>query len=223
MNEEKKLTDDEIVKALEFKISVGCKSMSYLEGFERKEIKVQDILDLILRLQSENESLKKDYIELDLEARELRTELDKELTEHEEFTKKSKAEIERLKGFLSIFETVIAEQQEQVEKRVEEVYPDFMKEYKLAKNDLKESLDRESELQKQVDELTEVYKRMMNSGIYQQAVKDTAKEILQETENLLHECAMEYANAGHKDYFGVCEVISHKVVRKLAKEKGLEV
>ena len=57
----------------------------------------------------------------------------------------------------------------------------------------------------------------------EQAVKDTAKEILQESENLLHECAMEYANAGHKDYFGVCEVISHKVIRKIAKDKGVEV
>jgi hypothetical protein len=34
---------------------------------------------------------------------------------------------------------------------------------------------------------------------------------------------MEYANAGHKDYFGVCENISWKVIRKIAKQKGVEV
>lgn len=38
--------------------------------------------------------LKKDYIELDLECRNLRTELDKELAEHEEFTKKANSLIE---------------------------------------------------------------------------------------------------------------------------------
>lgn len=49
------------------------------------------------------------------------------------------------------------------------------------------------------------------------------KEILQEVDNLLHEAAMEYANAGHKDYFGVCENIHWKVIRKIAKDKGVEI
>ena len=54
-------------------------------------------------------------------------------------------------------------------------------------------------------------------------VEDTVKEILQEAEDLLHDVAMEYANAGHKDYFGVCENISWKVIRKIAKDKGVKV
>ena len=48
-------------------------------------------------------------------------------------------------------------------------------------------------------------------------------EVLLAVDNSLHELAMEYANAGHKDYFGVCENIHWKVVRKIAKEIGAEV
>ena len=94
--EEKKLTDEEIVMAL--RKQPPYDTVLYLE----KGINATDIIALIHRLQDENESLKKDYIELDLECRELRTELDKELAEHEEFTKKAKAVIERLKIDLEI-------------------------------------------------------------------------------------------------------------------------
>lgn len=88
--------------------------------------------------------------------------------------------------------------------------------------------EHNAELQKQVDELTAKLQCPTDiteavKPFVSQAVKDTAKEILQEAENLLHECAMEYANAGHKDYFGVCENISWKVIRKIAKDKGVEV
>ena len=78
----------------------------------------KELIELVKSLQKEKQDLEKAYIELDLECRDLRTEneelkstkfaswklkffrlkeeFDKELAEHEEFTKKAKAEIERL-------------------------------------------------------------------------------------------------------------------------------
>ena len=160
--EEKKLTDEEIVKSLECCAVEPCEDCGNCPRFTKEKLchkaNAKQSLDLINR---------------------------------------QKAEIERLKGFLSTFETVIAEQKEDIEKRVEVLYPDFMKEYRRAKNDLKESLDREMELQKQVDELKErlrlAYEECECEGDYdtelenlfeqckkdrEQAVKDTAKEIL---------------------------------------------
>lgn len=87
----------------------------------------------------------------------------------------------------------------------------------------KKSTDEEKAVSYEEAKDTNELKFEIASKVREKAVKDTAKEILQEAENLLHECAMEYANAGHKDYFGVCEIISHKVIRKIAKEKGVEV
>ena len=55
-----------------------------------------------------------------------------------------------------------------------------------------------------------------------QTRKETAKEILSDAEKELHKVAMEYANAGHKTYFAVCENIYHKVIRPLAKQYGVE-
>lgn len=79
----------------------------------------KELIELVKSLQKEKQDLEKAYIELDLECRDLRTEneelkspkfaswklkffrlkeeFDKELAEHEEFTQKAKAEIERLK------------------------------------------------------------------------------------------------------------------------------
>lgn len=86
--EEKKLTDDtemnvgttdeEIVKAFDLCSvkDIDCKKCPY-DNTDYCGISKKEIVDLVYCLQSENESLKKDYIELDLECRELRTELDK--------------------------------------------------------------------------------------------------------------------------------------------------
>lgn len=57
---------------------------------------------------------------------------------------------------------------------------------------------------------------LYNAG-YRKA-SDVAREILSEIDNALHDMAMEYANAGHKDYFAVCEVVHHKVVRPIEKK-----
>lgn len=83
--EEKKLTDEEIVKALEccYEADILCSKDCPLQGCESCSAIMGSLaLDLIHRLQIENKTLK--------------TELRKECEEHEEFTKKAKAEFERL-------------------------------------------------------------------------------------------------------------------------------
>lgn len=83
MSEEKKLTDEEIAKAILQQIEYNA-GIPYINEWQQvKTIKFTDILDFINRLQSNNEEMKKDYIELDLECRELRTESDKKKTEIE--------------------------------------------------------------------------------------------------------------------------------------------
>jgi hypothetical protein len=47
---------------------------------------------------------------------------------------------------------------------------------------------------------------------------DVAREILREVDNALHDMAMEYLAAGHRNYFAVCEVVHHKVVRPIEKK-----
>ena len=95
--EEKKLTAEEIVKKLNY-IKEQYLSYIYNDDDECKVLFVDDILDLIHRLQSENKELKSPkFASWKLKFFNLKEELDKELSEHEEFTKKAKAEIERLK------------------------------------------------------------------------------------------------------------------------------
>ena len=53
--------------------------------------------------------------------------------------------------------------------------------------------------------------------------KETAKEILDEIDNALHDLAMSYADRGHKDYFAVCEYVQLKVISKIAKKYSVEV
>lgn len=97
--EEKKLTDEEIIHNLE----------EFASDSDMNETGIYaEILDLIHRLQNKIKEQDKEYIELDLECRELRTNLDKELAEHEEFTKKAKEKIEyykdREKSFVNAVE-----------------------------------------------------------------------------------------------------------------------
>ena len=208
---EKKLTDDEIVvNALEERVDFINKE------FERTKTPINfmaivvdavvlcDTLDLIHRLQADNESLKKDYIELDLEFRELRTELDKELAEHEEFTKKANEEIERLtkenKQYFAENERLNEScgiYQIKLEEQIKETYDYVHKAYKLKK--------RNAELQKQVDELK--IKTCPNTdycgGRIQQAVKDTAKEIFEWLEKHCFFNCFEIVEAYFKERYGV--------------------
>jgi hypothetical protein len=45
-----------------------------------------------------------------------------------------------------------------------------------------------------------------------------AREIIDEMDNALHDMAMEYHNAGHPEYFAVCEMVHHKVIRPIEKK-----
>lgn len=91
------ITDEEIAKAILQSIEYG-KTITYFDEWGNcKSIFVKDILDLIHRLKKENEELKSPkFASWKLKFFNLKEEFDKELAEHEEFTKKAKAEIERL-------------------------------------------------------------------------------------------------------------------------------
>ena len=168
-----------------------------VEEYERKlsdgELVSKDWHDeQVLHAENEIEELKKDYIELDLECRNLRTELDKELAEHEEFVKRANGEIESLKSkssFKNSWKNKFFKAQEEVE---------WYKRAVEGLTSVTEVLDKENtELQKQVDELKAeketLYIEMsggqivkmqlgpwaeMSEIIKKQAVKDTAREIL---------------------------------------------
>lgn len=47
---------------------------------------------------------------------------------------------------------------------------------------------------------------------------DVAREIIAEIDNALHDMAIEYDNAGHPEYFAVCEMVYHKVIRPVEKK-----
>lgn len=171
--EGKKLTDEEIVKALENCIDdeMGCVGCPY-HGNSCRQMDI-DTLDLIRRLQNENERLNdmkftQEHCDLYKENEWLKAELKRELAEHEEFTKKAKAEIERLTEELNLA-LDIKETISGIGAKTTEL---------LSENE--NLLKENAELQKQVDELK--IKTCPNAdycgGRIQQAVKDTAKKIL---------------------------------------------
>ena len=47
---------------------------------------------------------------------------------------------------------------------------------------------------------------------------DVAREIFAEIDNALHKMATEYHQAGHPEYFAVCEMVHHKVMRSIEKK-----
>lgn len=49
----------------------------------------------------------------------------------------------------------------------------------------------------------------------EEAKSEVASEIFAEIDNALHDMATEYANAGHPEYFAVCEMVHHKVMRPI--------
>lgn len=57
------------------------------------------------------------------------------------------------------------------------------------------------------------------TAIRQKEEKDAlAREIFEEIDNKLHDMAVEYHKAGHPEYFAVCEMVHHKVIRPVEKE-----
>lgn len=155
--QEKKLTDEEIVKALDNCVNgdykTKCKGCPYDEKADYCKVMDRDTLDLIHRLQSENEAQRK-------------------IIEYQDglpdLVEQQKAEIERLTKELQL----------------------KTKEFELTEKALIKNVSENIELQKQVDELKERAKidlaNEKNWGKIQtkQAVKDTAKEILEDIGNI---------------------------------------
>ena len=149
-----KLTDEATIDSLK-EMAIKFSKDTYVNRV------LVNAINLIHRLQDENNQLKSNkFASWKLKFFNLKDELKKELAEHEEFTKKAKAEIERLTE--------------------ENEYLDMV---------AKQALTDYQNTQVQVDELTDKLGKVL-SGIkadelliakgVEQAVKDTGKEILDE-------------------------------------------
>lgn len=139
MNEEKKLTDDEIVKALEYCAykENGCSTDCPLIDIENCTGFIsKNALDLIHRLKKENEELKSPkFASWKLKFFNLKEEFDKELAEHEEFAKKAKAEIERLKIDIKNEKNWGKIQTKQAgQSTAKEIFTDLLKEFSIRKS-----------------------------------------------------------------------------------------
>lgn len=62
---------------------------------------------------------------------------------------------------------------------------------------------------------------LYNAG-YRKA-SEVAREIIKEIDDALHDMATEYHKAGHPEYFAVCEMVHHKVIRPIEKKYESEV
>ena len=146
--EEKKLTDEEIAKALLQSIEYS-KTITYFDVWGNcKSIMMTDVIDFISRLQAENETLKSPkFASWKLKFFNLKEEFDKELAEHEKFVEKANAEIERL-----------------------------TEENRKLDNEWNNTTKYCAELQKQVDELKEKCCEISFER-YEEGKQDTAKEI----------------------------------------------
>lgn len=122
--EENKLTDEEIVKELINESNRGeWSNIGFIDCVEVRVLK--NAIDLIRRLQKENEELRSPkFASWKLKFFNLKEEFDKELAEHKKFTQRATSEIERL-----------------------------TKEKSFATRKMMESKAKAVELQKQVDEL----------------------------------------------------------------------
>ena len=186
------ITDEEIEKALQFKAEHDAK-MAYIDGCAYKIIRVADVIDFIHRLQAENEKLRNaktiyesvDYCADDL-AKALKT---------------------------------IDEKQAEIERLTEEANQDTVTHIDICTENL--SLRKQNaELQKQVDELKEelekayeieranIQAEIAEAGTSchwckQQAVKDTANEIL--TEIGKEPCEHHYLNWDCEWFDRVCK------------------
>jgi hypothetical protein len=102
-------------------------------------------LDFIHRLQKENEELKSPkFASWKLKFFNLKEEFDKELAEHEEFTKKAKAEIERLTEentkVISFNDALYREKQQAVKDTAKEILDMFDDRNYISESDLKKAI-----------------------------------------------------------------------------------
>lgn len=75
-------------------------NMNLIQDSAEQTDTICNMVKKMAKLQEENESLKKDYIELDLEARELRTESDRMVAEHLAFAELAKKADEVQKRYI---------------------------------------------------------------------------------------------------------------------------
>ena len=130
------ITDEEIAKAILQSIEYS-KTITYFDEWGNcKSIFVKDILDLIHRLKKENEELKSPkFASWKLKFFNLKEEFDKELAEHEEFAKKAKAEIERLKIDIKNEKNWGKIQTKQAgQSTAKEIFTDLLKEFSIRKS-----------------------------------------------------------------------------------------
>ena len=187
--EEKKLTD-EAVNATAKSLKWVCNQIPNDLGNSNEEkmlkciqLYCQQGIAVIERLQDENKQLKSNkFASWKLKFFRLKEEFDKELSEHEEFTKKAKAEIERL-----------TEENKQLEEEIDlEVDLQTQRKRQIiaeSQEFIDELANKNAELQKQVDKLENRFENKPccnmseNCSMIQQAVKDTAKEIYSEIDD----------------------------------------
>lgn len=57
----------------------------------------------------------------------------------------------------------------------------------------------------------------------EQTKQEIVKNILNETDDLLHKIAVQYSREGSKAAFAVCESVHQRVIREIAKKYGVEI
>ena len=85
-------------------------------------------------------------------------------------------EIAHKNGIIRLLEKDIEDLHKALEKRVEDVYEDFMKDYKLMREELDGASEENADLQNKLWDLQDDFDTLLDEG-KKQAVKDTAKEI----------------------------------------------
>ena len=85
-------------------------------------------------------------------------------------------EIAHKNGIIRLLEKDIEDLHKALEKRVEDVYEDFMKDYKLMREELDGASEENADLQNKLWDLQDDFDNLLAEG-KKQAVKDTAKEI----------------------------------------------
>lgn len=207
--EEKELTNEEIIKALEFCTTYeDCEECEYDEIAGCRSFLMRNALDLIRRLQYRCSSAIK-------ASDEWKEKYEKERKENAE----QKAEIERLKA------TGLLKENEQLKKDLQR--KELLRQKAVLYAEEKQA--KNAELQKQVDELKELNAKYLDSiesvqagrcrfrcELTQQAVKDTAKEIYGEinVSDILVVETQEY---------GEIEVVPIERLKEIIKRKGVEV
>jgi len=126
---DRKFTDDEIIKALRCckGDDIPCESCPYSDLGSCESAMAKDALVLINRQKAEIERLQKTGASAIRRLIETKGKADKEL--------------DKLKGVINLLERDIADRDKMLEGKVEEVYADFMQDYRIMRDELEDLLD----------------------------------------------------------------------------------